>query len=46
MKKNIGSALALYPTPVVVAGTMAGEKPTWTLVAMRELSDMTGSWSV
>ena len=33
MKKNIGSALALYPTPVVVAGAMNGEKPTWTLVA-------------
>lgn len=33
MKKNIGSALALYPTPVVVAGAMAGDKPTWTLVA-------------
>lgn len=33
MKKNIGSALALYPTPAVVVGTMNGEKPTWTLVA-------------
>lgn len=33
MKKNIGSALALYPTPVVVVGVMNGEKPTWTLVA-------------
>lgn len=33
MKKNIGSALALYPTPVAVAGTMTGDKPTWTLVA-------------
>lgn len=33
MKKNIGSALALYPTPVVVVGAMNGEKPTWTLVA-------------
>ena len=33
MKKNIGSALALYPTLVVVAGAMAGDKPTWTLVA-------------
>lgn len=33
MKKNIGSVLALYPTPVVVVGAMNGEKPTWTLVA-------------
>ena len=33
MKKNIGSALALYPTPTVVVGAMNGEKPTWTLVA-------------
>lgn len=33
MKKNIGSALALYPTPVTVIGAMNGEKPTWTLVA-------------
>ena len=33
MKKNIGSALALYPTPTVVVGAMDGEKPTWTLVA-------------
>lgn len=33
MKKNIGSALALYPTPIVVVGVMNAEKPTWTLVA-------------
>ncbi len=33
MKKNIGSVLALYPTPAVVVGAMNGEKPTWTLVA-------------
>ena len=33
MKKNIGSALALYPTPAVVIGAMNGETPTWTLVA-------------
>lgn len=32
MKKNIGSVLALYPTPAVVVGAMAGEKPTWLLV--------------
>lgn len=33
MKKNIGSMLALYPTPTVVVGAMKDEKPTWTLVA-------------
>lgn len=33
MKKNIGSVLALYPTPAVVVGTMIEEKPTWLLVA-------------
>ena len=33
MKKNIGSKLALYPTPVTVRGAMNGEKPTWTMVA-------------
>lgn len=33
MKKNIGSAMALYPTPAVVVGAMNGDKPTWTLVA-------------
>ncbi len=33
MKKNIGSLLALYPTPVTVIGAMNGQKPTWTLVA-------------
>ena len=33
MKKNIGSALTLYPTPVVVVGTMMGRKPNWMLVA-------------
>ena len=33
MKKNIGSKLALYPTPVVVVGAMNGDEPTWTLVA-------------
>ncbi len=33
MKKNIGSVLALYPTPAAVVGAMNGEKPTWTLVA-------------
>ena len=33
MKKDIGSLLALYPTPVTVIGAMSGDKPTWTLVA-------------
>ncbi len=33
MKKNIGSQLALYPTPVTVIGAMDIDKPTWTLVA-------------
>lgn len=33
MKKNIGSLLALYPTPVTVIGAMVEDKPTWTLVA-------------
>lgn len=33
MKRNIGSKLALYPTPVVVVGAMNGDEPTWTLVA-------------
>lgn len=32
-KKDLGSALALYPTPVVVVGTMIDGKPNWTLVA-------------
>lgn len=33
MKKNLGSLLALYPTPATVIGAMNGDKPTWTLVA-------------
>ena len=33
MKKNLGSALALYPTPVTVVGTMVDGKPNWLLVA-------------
>lgn len=33
MKKNIGSALALYPMPAVVVGAMNEGKPTWTLAA-------------
>ena len=32
-KKNIGKALALYPTPVVVIGAMVNERPNWVLVA-------------
>ena len=33
MKKNLGSLLALYPTPLVVLGVMNGNKPNWTLLA-------------
>ena len=33
MKKNIGAALALYPSPVIIVGAMVENKPTWTLVA-------------
>ena len=33
MKKDLGSTLELYPTPVVVVGAMVNGKPTWTLVA-------------
>lgn len=32
MKKKIGNAMALYPTPLVVIGAMTGGKPNWTLV--------------
>ena len=32
MKKNIGNAIALYPTPLVVVGAMVDGKPNWTLV--------------
>ena len=32
MKKNIGNALALYPTPLVVVGAMVAGKPNWLLV--------------
>lgn len=31
MKKNIGNALALYPTPLVVVGAMVNGKPNWLL---------------
>lgn len=33
MKRNLGSKLALYPTPVAIVGAMNNDKPTWTLVA-------------
>ena len=29
MKKNIGTALALYPTPVTLVGVMLSGKPNW-----------------
>lgn len=32
MKKNIGNALALYPTPLAVVGAMVNGKPNWVLV--------------
>ena len=32
MKKNIGSVLGLYPTPLVVVGAMVEGKANWTLV--------------
>lgn len=32
MKKNIGNALALYPTPLAVVGTMVEGKPNYVLV--------------
>ena len=32
MKKDIGSVLGLYPTPLVVVGAMVDGKPNWVLV--------------
>lgn len=32
MKKNIGTNLTLYPTPLVVVGTMVDDKPNYALV--------------
>ena len=32
MKKDIGSVLALYPTPLVVVGAIVDGKPNWLLV--------------
>ena len=32
MKKQIGNALTLYPTPLVVVGAMVEGKPNWLLV--------------
>lgn len=32
MKKNIGSNIALYPSPLAVIGAMVDGKPNWTLV--------------
>lgn len=32
MKKNIGKSIALYPTPLVVVGTMVNGKPNYVLV--------------
>lgn len=33
MKRNIGSTLALYPTPAVIVGSFADNKPNWLMVA-------------
>lgn len=33
MKKNLGSMLALYPTPATVVGAMVDGKPNWLQVA-------------
>jgi flavin reductase (DIM6/NTAB) family NADH-FMN oxidoreductase RutF len=33
VKKNLGSVLGLYPTPVTVVGAIASDKPNWLLVA-------------
>lgn len=32
MKKDLGSVLALYPTPLTVVGTMINGSPNWVLV--------------
>lgn len=32
MKENIGTGVALYPTPLVVVGTMVNGKPNYLLV--------------
>lgn len=32
MKRDLGSVLGLYPTPLVVVGTMVEGKPNWILV--------------
>ena len=33
MKKDLGSVIGLYPTPVVIVGAMVDDKPNWVLVA-------------
>lgn len=33
MKNDIGNGIALYPTPIVVLGTMVDGKPNWMLAA-------------
>ena len=32
MKKDLGSVMGLYPTPMAVVGAMVDEKPNWVLV--------------
>ena len=31
MKKDLGSVLALYPTPLTVVGAVVNGKPNWVL---------------
>ena len=42
MKKNIGAKLALYPTPLVVVGTMVTGSPTGLWWGIWASSVMTG----
>ncbi|WP_227432617.1 MULTISPECIES: hypothetical protein [unclassified Clostridioides] len=32
MKKDLGSVIGLYPTPLVVVGVVINERPNWMLV--------------
>lgn len=34
-KKNIGKALALYPVPLIVAGSMVGDKPNYPFLFLK-----------
>ncbi len=39
MKKEIGSELCLYPTPLVIVGAMVNEKPNWILIGHTGIID-------